>query len=106
MDISLLVSQAEMNTDPDVRNILLEELTVRRRALVHLEHDHDKAHGMPRRSVVRDLETDPSAHGLGPIVLLGGFQVEAAYQLQRAGATAPQFGTPVEEFWCDGLRVA
>jgi hypothetical protein len=56
-------SQPEVKPDTDVRDVVLEELPIRRRPIIQLQHEHDCAAWMTIRSNAQSLDADPRADG-------------------------------------------
>ena len=64
----MIASQTEMQADADVRNVVLEELSVRGRSLVQLQHQGEESGGVVADACSRELHADSSARGPGPVV--------------------------------------
>src|SRR5258707_1112263 len=86
-----------MQADADVGNIVLEELPVRRRPLVDLQHQRDKPSWVSSRCPADHFQAYTPADRGGPVVKLGGLEVQTANHLNRAGASTPQLGASVKQ---------
>src|SRR5687768_667416 len=64
------LSESDVNAGADVRNIVLEELAIRRRPLVPLEQQHDQASRMVLGTRPPELQPRPPAHGWRPVMQL------------------------------------
>jgi hypothetical protein len=98
-------SQSEVNARADVGNVVLKELTVRRRPLVHLEHQQNESPRVPFGTRPSQLQPDSRAHRRRPVVKLRGFHIDASQHLRFARATAAQLGAHVEQRIRQGVRL-